>query len=52
MLNWILLGLWPLYVALIFFVPVQAEEKLLKRKFGRAYEIYSKKTGKLFPKIW
>ncbi len=52
MLNWILLGLWPLYIALMYFVPVREEEKLLKEKFGELYETYSKKTGKLIPKIF
>lgn len=52
MLNWILLVLWPLYVALMYFVPVKEEEKLLKEKFGKQYESYSESTGKLFLKIW
>ncbi len=51
MLNWILLGLWPLYITLMYFVPVREEEKLLKEKFGEQYEIYSKKTGKIIPKM-
>lgn len=51
MLNWVLLGLWPLYFALMYFVPIREEEKLLYEKFGEEYEAYSKKTGRIFPKM-
>jgi protein-S-isoprenylcysteine O-methyltransferase Ste14 len=51
-LNWLLLALWPTFVAIVIFIPVREEEKLLKEKFGEAYEEYAQQTGRLVPRFW
>lgn len=49
-LNWLLLALWPLLVALLFMV-TREEEALLRDRFGTTYEVYAAKTGRLVPKV-
>lgn len=50
-LNWLLLALWPFYVLSIVLVPIRQEERLLREKFGAAYDAYAARTGPLFPKL-
>lgn len=51
-LNWLLLVLWPVFVAIVIFVPVRHEEELLHEKFGTDYEEYAQQTGRLIPRFW
>ena len=51
-LNWLLLVLWPVLVAIVILVPVRHEEELLHEKFGKAYEVYAQHTDRLIPKLW
>jgi protein-S-isoprenylcysteine O-methyltransferase len=50
-LNWLLLALWPLFIAIVVSIPVREEEKLLRGKFGKAYDEYARDTGQLVPKL-
>lgn len=50
-LNWLLLALWPL-VVVGGFLTTQAEERLLREKFGTAYEEYAVDRGRFIPKPW
>jgi protein-S-isoprenylcysteine O-methyltransferase len=50
-LNWLLLALWPLFVAAII-GELPKEERMLRDKFGTAYEAYESRTGRLVPKLW
>ena len=49
-MNWLLLGLWPLILLLVIFVPIRQEESLLREKFGQAYEEYTLATGQIVPR--
>lgn len=51
-LNWLLLVLWPLLLAITFWVPIRHDEKFLYEKFGKAYEQYAEKTSQLIPWVW
>ncbi len=50
-LNWLLLVLWPLF-ALAIIRELPAEERMLRAKFGPAYEAYEARTGRLLPRLW
>jgi len=50
-LNWLLLALWPLVVAGTFLTS-RAEERLLREKFGTAYEEYAQQTSRFVPGVW
>lgn len=50
-LNWLLLALWPLFVAAIV-RELPKEERMLRAKFGAAYEAYAAQTGRLLPRLW
>jgi protein-S-isoprenylcysteine O-methyltransferase Ste14 len=49
-LNWILLLLWPIILVAVA-KSGQAEEKMLRAKFGDAYDAYFKSKGSLVPKL-
>jgi protein-S-isoprenylcysteine O-methyltransferase len=49
-LNWLLLALWPLFVAAII-RELPKDERMLRDKFGAAYEAYEVRTGRLVPKL-
>jgi len=49
--NWLLLALWPVYVALMIFIPIRQGEKLLYEKFGEEYISYTNTVGKIIPKF-
>lgn len=49
-LNWLMLALWPL-VLFGGFLATQAEERLLREKFGPAYEEYAAGRGRFIPKL-
>lgn len=51
-LNWLLLALWPVFVALTAGLMARTEEALLLEKFGPAYEEYAQQTNQLIPGIW
>jgi protein-S-isoprenylcysteine O-methyltransferase Ste14 len=38
--------------ALLYFLRVGKEEKMMGEDFGGEYEQYQRKTGRLFPKLW
>jgi protein-S-isoprenylcysteine O-methyltransferase Ste14 len=44
-------ALWPLFVAAIV-SELPKEERMLRAKFGAAYEAYEAQTGRLLPRIW
>lgn len=50
-LNWFLLALWPIYIAALIRGPICQEEGMLREKFGRDYEAYAAKTGRLIPRL-
>ena len=50
-LNWLLLALWPLFVAAII-KELPTEERMLRAKFGAPYEAYAAQTGRLLPRLW
>jgi protein-S-isoprenylcysteine O-methyltransferase len=50
-LNWLLLALWPLFVAAII-RELPTEERMLRAKFGAPYEAYAARTGRLLPRLW
>lgn len=50
-LNWLLLVLWPGYLAGVM-KPAREEEELLEAKFGEAYEEYAQQTSRLVPGMW
>ncbi|HEY9506940.1 MAG TPA: isoprenylcysteine carboxylmethyltransferase family protein [Gemmatimonadales bacterium] len=50
-LNWLLLALWPLFVAVII-RELPTEERMLRAKFGAPYEAYAAQTGRLVPRLW
>jgi protein-S-isoprenylcysteine O-methyltransferase len=49
-LNWLLLVLWPLLLAGVL-REVPAEERMLRERFGPAYEEYERRTGRFVPGI-
>lgn len=49
--NWLLLALWPLLAAAMRLVPIPREERMLREKFGEAYQAYADRTGSLFPRL-
>jgi protein-S-isoprenylcysteine O-methyltransferase Ste14 len=49
-LNWLLLALWPLFVAAIL-RELPTEEGMLRAKFGAAFEAYAAQTGRLLPRL-
>jgi protein-S-isoprenylcysteine O-methyltransferase Ste14 len=51
-LNWLLLALWPVFVAIVNLVPVRQGEELLHEKFGKRYDEYVPHKGKLMPQLW
>jgi protein-S-isoprenylcysteine O-methyltransferase Ste14 len=51
-LNWLLLVLWPLMVALLFMVGIRPEEALLHERFKADYEEYVRQTSRLIPRVW
>jgi protein-S-isoprenylcysteine O-methyltransferase Ste14 len=50
-LNWLLLLLWPGFVIGVL-KPAQAEEELLRQKFGGDYERYARDTSGLVLGLW
>lgn len=50
-LNWLLLVLWPGFVAGVL-RQARKEEGFLQAKFGTAYEDYTRRTRQLIPKVW
>lgn len=51
-LNWLLLVLWPLFVALSAILMARREEALLHEKFGTKYRQYAQETSRFIPGIW
>ena len=51
-INWLLLVLCPVLVAIVILVPVRHEEALLHEKFGTEYKQYAEETAQLIPWIW
>ena len=50
-LNWLLLALWPLFVAAVV-SELPKEERMLRAKFGAPYEAYEAQTGRFLPRLW
>src|SRR5262249_44222898 len=50
-LNVCLWLLWPVSLLGIF-IQAAAEEQLLGERFGRDYQRYVQRTGRLFPRFW
>jgi protein-S-isoprenylcysteine O-methyltransferase Ste14 len=50
-LNWLLLALWPVVMA-GFYLNSRAEERLLREKFGAAYEEYAQHKDRFIPGVW
>jgi protein-S-isoprenylcysteine O-methyltransferase Ste14 len=50
-LNWILVVLWPMVVVAVT-KSGRAEERMLRAKFGNAYDAYAAKKGRLAPRFW
>ncbi len=51
-LNWLLLILWPVFMALSVMLMARKEEALLYEKFGEEYEEYAQRTNQLIPGVW
>lgn len=51
-INWLLLVLWPVFVALSLKLMARKEEALLLEKFGGEYEEYAQQTSRFVPTIW
>lgn len=51
MLNWLILALWPVAV-IATFLNSHAEERLLREKFGTAYEEYAQQKTRFIPGVW
>lgn len=49
-LNWLLLALWPLLLAAVL-RELPHEERMLRERFGPAYEEYERRTGRFVPGI-
>jgi protein-S-isoprenylcysteine O-methyltransferase Ste14 len=49
-LNGYLIGFWPI-VVVAFWIYARLEERLLREKFGTAYETYAQETGFLVPRF-
>ncbi|PZD74436.1 hypothetical protein C1752_01373 [Acaryochloris thomasi RCC1774] len=50
--NWIVLAAIMVVGALSHVYRIQAEEEMLKAKYGKQYEVYSEKTWRLLPFIY
>jgi protein-S-isoprenylcysteine O-methyltransferase Ste14 len=49
-MNWLLLVLWPVLIAILSAV-TREEERLLRAKFGASYEAYTARTGRFVPRF-
>jgi protein-S-isoprenylcysteine O-methyltransferase Ste14 len=49
--NWFVEAFGIAAWAVLYFIRVGAEEKMLIEKFGKEYKLYTKNSGRLFPKI-
>lgn len=49
--NWVAGFTMLLNFAVLYFVRVPREEKMMRQRFGRAYEKYMKRTGRVLPKL-
>lgn len=49
--NWLVLLAGLFGIAMMYFGRVEKEEKMMLERFGKEYEDYMKKTGRLFPRL-
>jgi protein-S-isoprenylcysteine O-methyltransferase Ste14 len=50
-LNWLILVLWPVGVVATY-LNSRSEERLLREKFGTAYEEYAQQKNRFIPGVW